>query len=68
MLKYSPGDIILISHKNSESVKCLVISIKKRHNFYEVDLMAKGKTFTIVDDGNFYNIKLLTKDEERTAK
>ena len=33
MLKYSPGDIILISHKNSESVKCLVISIKKRHKF-----------------------------------
>ena len=68
MLKYSLGDIISISHKNSESVKCLVVAIKKKHNFYEVDLMAKGKTFTIVDDGNFYKIELLVKDEESTTE
>ena len=69
MLKYDIGDVIEIKHKNSEAVACLVLDIKKQHHFYEVNLLGRGKKFTIVDDGNFYTVKVLVnKDEKRITR
>ena len=59
MLKYDIGDVIEIKHKNSEAVACLVL----------VNLLGRGKKFTIVDDGNFYTVKVLVnKDEKRITR
>ena len=58
-LEYKVSDIINIKRKNTPSANCLVIEIKKQFGFYEVTLFSSGKIFTIVDDGNFYNIQKL---------
>ena len=65
---YRSGDMIVVRHKNSDSGVCLILTAKKRHNFYELEVLSRGKTFTIVDDGSFYNISVIgqVKDEKRT--
>ena len=69
---YKPGDLISVRHKSlASSGTCLVLSVKKRYNFYEVVVLHEGRTFTIIDDGAFYNIKIIrrgTHEEESTRK
>lgn len=68
--KYRPGDMIEVRHKNSDTGVCLVLNAKKRYNFYELEVLSRGKTFTIVDDGSFYNISIIerAKDEKRITE
>ena len=64
-----PGDLILISHRNSPSASCLVLDVKKVFNYYEIKLMNRGKVFTIIEDGGgFYTIKVLSKNEKKDGE
>ena len=52
------GDVILVCHKNTHPELCLILDIKKRRNYYEVEVLSSGKIHTIVDDG-FYSLEVI---------
>ena len=49
---YQPGDLISL-----RSGICLILSVKKRISFYELEVLSQGKIITIVEDGSFQKNK-----------
>ena len=67
---YKVSDIIISSNKNTHPELCLILDIKKRQCYYEIEVLSSGKIRTIVDDG-FYLLEVIAgedKHEKRTTK